>query len=64
MLDISLIPDDVLEAIRNNRQCEDEDIERMTPREAFDAFCNWHGLLDWSGTLIKALDSIRAAEED
>ena len=37
-------------------------IANMTPSEAFKCFCTWHGLIGWSGHLISAIDSLRAAE--
>ena len=37
-------------------------IASMTPRDAFVAFCTWHGLIGWGPLLISAIDSLRAAE--
>lgn len=51
----------VLSALRN-RGNTDEEISAMTPDEAFDEFCMWHGLIGWGDTLRNALNNLRAAD--
>lgn len=38
-------------------------LSRMDPGEAFEAYCTWHGLIDWADRLTDAIDSIRGREE-
>jgi len=40
-----------------------EEIEELTPDQCFDAYCSWHGLINWSPKLIEALDSLRNARK-
>ena len=68
-MDIDRIPSGVLAAIRKYLGAShggdtsyDDEISDMTANEAFSCYCNWHGLIDWSGDLRFALDSLRVAE--
>jgi len=72
MIDIGKIPSHVLGAIRQNYgafdgsdKSYDSNIQSLTPEEAFECYCEWHGLLDWVAILIKTLDSLfKAAATD
>ena len=52
---------DVYSAL-HNRGHTDLEISKMTPDEAFDEFCMWHGLIGWGDTLRNALNNLRAAD--
>ena len=45
---------DTLDALRE-RGHSDEQIEAMSPSEAFSEYCNWHGLLGWGNELWSPL---------
>jgi hypothetical protein len=63
MIDVDELPDQVREDILQNRDTEDLEIfKTMTPNQAFDFWCEWHGFIGWSHTIRNALDAIRAAE--
>lgn len=47
----------VLSALRE-RGHSDESIERMSPKEAFEEYCQWHGLINWSHTLWDTVNSL------
>ena len=62
MVEISLIPDRVLDAARN-RGLSDETIESMTPEQLFEEYLSWLGILGHSDDFIKALDALRYAKK-
>lgn len=72
MLDVNVLSDSVLEAItkylvddfEDEVQCEKalEKIANMSTSDAFDAFLNWHGLMNWSTTIMEAIKNIKEAE--
>lgn len=39
----------------------DPKIEKLTPSQAFDAWCNWNGLIGWANVLEHNLDRFREA---
>lgn len=49
MLNTKTLPANLLDAL-HKRGHADEQIAEMTPAEAFDEFCNWHGLSGWGGS--------------
>lgn len=49
-LDIKRLNPAVLSALRE-RGHTDKDITFMSPREAFEEYCTWHGLVNWGDTL-------------
>lgn len=66
MLDINQIPSNVIHDLLS-RGHDHETIAQMTPAEAFDEYCSWHGLIGWGDTLretIKALEEAEIAAED
>ena len=40
-----------------------EMVENLSVFDAFDRFLNWNGIIGYTSTIIKALDSIRAAQK-
>lgn len=62
MLDLTKIPYTVLSDIRE-RGHSDETIAQMSPQEAFSEYCIWNGLINWGGTLFRAVENLKAAEE-
>jgi hypothetical protein len=59
LLNLNKMDDRVLDALRN-RGHSDEQIQKMSPEDVFDEFCQWEGLLGWGPTLREALDDLRA----
>lgn len=37
----------------------DEQIALMSPQEVFEAYCTWHGLLNWSNTLWQVVTDLQ-----
>jgi ribulose-5-phosphate 4-epimerase/fuculose-1-phosphate aldolase len=68
MIDANDLNDNVLSAIQQNKNWSDDELEArvsgMSVNEAFEAFCEWHGLIGWSATLRKALDNIRESYKE
>ena len=50
MLNTKTLPANLLDAL-HKRGHADEQIAEMTPSEAFEEFCNWHGLSGWGSEL-------------
>ncbi len=74
MIDINKLNDDVRESIFNHEFGTDRDEETfkqdcnelfrsMTVEQAFERYCNWHGLINWSGRLIRALNNIKESHK-
>ena len=49
-MNLDNIPFDVLKAVRE-RGHSDATIELMRPREIFEEYCEWEGLINWSARL-------------
>lgn len=49
-MDMNKLPPGVREALRK-RGREEAEVAIMTPREVFEDYCNWNGLINWSDTL-------------
>lgn len=62
MLKIESLDPEVLETLREMSR-SDDDIESMSPEQAFSEYCNWHGLINWGNRLLRVADNIRAAQE-
>lgn len=61
-MDISKLDPQVLEDIRENQpQLTDKGLALLSPREAFKAWCTWHGFLGWSDKIADAYESIMEA---
>lgn len=50
---LELVPADVIEALRE-RGLSVAQVTSMTPEEVFHEYCEWHGLIGWSGRLWQA----------
>ena len=60
-MDLDKIPEDVLMELRTLKRANagkdlgsgevHAQIKAMSPEDAFDALCNWNGLIDWGPTL-------------
>ena len=60
MIDLANIDPDVLDALRHRGHGENG-IARMSPDEAFDEFCMWHGLVGWGPTLRRVMRNLAQA---
>jgi hypothetical protein len=60
MLIITNINPDVIDALKNRGHTENE-IENMNHKQAFDEYCNWHGLCGWGPDLRNALMTLQNA---
>lgn len=62
MTDIDKIPAEVLDALRE-RGHSDARIAKMDPVQMFKEYCNWHGLINWGGTLWAIVAELSELEE-
>lgn len=63
MLDVEVLPDNVLSDILENLESEDPgDVAVLSAGEAFDRFLIWNGIMGYTGTIISAINGIRIAE--
>jgi hypothetical protein len=68
MIDLTKVPPGVLEANRQRDGLEPHDTSRDTfyarrsGRQLFRAYCLWHGLIDWEGTLWAVVEGLQKAE--
>lgn len=60
-LDVNKLPPSVRSALRE-RGHTDTDVAFMSPREAFDEYCTWHGLVRWGDTLWENAKALMAFE--
>lgn len=67
-MDVSLLSEDVLGAVRQQLGCEDPDdeskdaeIAAMKPLELFDRYLAWEGVIGFGYDFWMAVDNIRAA---
>ena len=60
-MDISKIPNFVYQDLKR-RDMSDEEIKSSNPELLFSEYCEWNGLIGWSGSLISALDGLRQAD--
>jgi len=59
---INQLPRQVLADLRS-RGHSDDAIERMSPEEAFSEYCQWNGLINWSGYLWEAVTALKAIQD-
>lgn len=59
MADIRKIPHHVLAALRSAEYTDDQ-IKLMTAQEVFDAYCDWHGLINWGNVLWNTVLDLQA----
>jgi len=70
MLDLERLPPFILANLRERLGLEgddpskDETIALYSFEEAFEEYCNWHGLIGWSRTLAIVMSSIKNAEKE
>jgi hypothetical protein len=57
------MPQDLLDALRN-RGWSDAKIKRMSGRTAFTEYCEWHGLINWGGTLFSHAQTCYNADRE
>lgn len=58
MLNTKTLPANLLFALQKRGYTE-EQISEMTQAEAFDEFCNWHGLSGWGGELWSLMGKLQ-----
>ena len=58
---INQLPRQVLADI-HARGHSDDAIERMSPEEIFEEYCQWNGLINWSGTLWEVVTALKAIQ--
>jgi hypothetical protein len=56
------IPNEVLAALMG-REHSAQAILRMTPKELFIEYCEWHGLINWGNTLWDIVIALSKIEE-
>ena len=59
---IDQIPKHILADLRQ-RGHSDEAIERMSPREVFQEYCEWNGLIRWGDPLWEAVSALKAIQD-
>lgn len=60
-MDMNKLPPGVREALRK-RGREEAEVAIMTPREVFEDYCNWNGLINWSDTLWNTMEALVQAQ--
>ncbi len=60
---IANIPHRVVDAARS-RAIQDEQIEKMTGKELFIEFCEWHGLIRWGTDLFYTANALESIENE
>ena len=61
-MNINLIPPLVLDAVRKREKFTDEEIVHLSPRELFDEYCSWNGLLNWGDSLWDTMDQLQKVQ--
>ena len=79
MLDVDMIDDETMNSLlsrlgvdwdRDEDKAEQDEIRarskiaHMNAHRAFREFCEWHGLVGWSGKLVKVWENLKAAEQE
>lgn len=60
-MDMNKLPPGVREALRERGRKEAE-VAIMTPREIFEDYCNWNGIINWSDTLWDTATALMNAQ--
>lgn len=60
-MDINKLPPGVRSALRE-RGVKDAVVAIMTPREVFEEYCNWNGIINWSDTLWDTMQALVQAQ--
>lgn len=58
-MDINKLPPGVREALRE-RGVKEAVVAIMSPREVFEEYCNWNGIINWSDTLWDTMTALQA----
>ncbi|CAG9169951.1 hypothetical protein [Cupriavidus pinatubonensis] len=58
-MELAKIPKQVLDAVRQREKFTDAEIGIMTPRELFEEYCNWHGIINWGDTLWETMQQLQ-----
>jgi hypothetical protein len=62
MLNTSALPTKVIDDLKS-RGHSLEIINQMTPKKAFDEYCNWNGLIGWGDHLWNMMHKIKVSED-
>jgi len=63
-MELHLIPKEVLAAVRQRETFTDKEIAELSPRQLFDEYCTWHGLLRWGDSLWDTVDKLKSATDE
>ncbi|MCM3609195.1 hypothetical protein M4D49_27295 [Cupriavidus pauculus] len=63
-MELAKIPQHVLGAVRQREKFSDAEIGVMTPRELFEEYCNWHGIIGWADTLWDTMQQLSSAGQE
>jgi|AntDeeMinimDraft_5_1070356.scaffolds.fasta_scaffold10255_1 hypothetical protein len=63
MLNIKKIPNEILNNL-SRRGHSDQDIAQMSWGQAFDEYCNWHGLIQWGPPLRNTYEILSASSDN
>lgn len=61
MLNLDLIPSDVMDNLLN-RKLSEEQIANLTPTEALNEYLAWEGIQGYTDSIVEVLDGLRDAE--
>ena len=61
MLDTKVLPDFIISDLKDRGHSED-DISRMTPRNAFNEYCNWNGLINHGDSLWEVVQALKDSD--
>ena len=59
-MDLKQVPTHIATDLREAGH-DDQTISRMSPKEVFEAYCTWNGLINWSETLWNAVKALEPA---
>lgn len=62
MIDLKQLAPVVVKNLRESGKT-DEQIKSMTVAQAFDAYCDWHGLLNWGPELRAVMEQLEAGSK-
>lgn len=62
-MELSKIPPQVLDAVRQRERYTDAEIESLSPQSLFDEYCTWNGLINWGDTLWSTMTKLQQAAQ-
>jgi hypothetical protein len=62
MLNTAHMSPGILEDIKENLDIDTMGVEALSVEEAFSAYCNWNGLINWGPTLMRVVRQLEEAE--